>query len=88
MLLNQSGFEPGILETCLFFFPVNNRLFLKPAESFEKWGKVLMPERGAFLAVLSFNRLSENSNPPQKAAIKAGATNCPFTDTMNLRMLQ
>lgn len=50
-LIRRAGFEVRETRTCLFFFPVNCKLYLKLAEPFEKLDRALIPRMGAFLAV-------------------------------------
>lgn len=50
-LIRRAGFEVRETSTCLFFFPVNCKLYLKLAEPFEKLDRVVIPRMGAFLAV-------------------------------------
>lgn len=50
-LIKKAGFEVRESRTCLFFFPVNCKLYLKLAEPFEKLDRAVTPRMGAFLAV-------------------------------------
>lgn len=50
-LIGGAGFEIKETKTCLFFFPINNRVYLKIAEQFERLDRRLIPKTGAFLAV-------------------------------------
>ncbi|MDO8445733.1 MAG: methyltransferase domain-containing protein [Deltaproteobacteria bacterium] len=50
-LIRGAGFHVKEARTCLFFFPVNNRVYLKIAEPFERLDRVLIPRTGAFLAI-------------------------------------
>lgn len=50
-LIRGAGFDLEETRTCLFFFPINNRVYLKIAEPFERLDRVLIPRTGAFLAV-------------------------------------
>lgn len=50
-LIRRAGFEVRETRTCLFFFPVNCKLYLKLAEPFEKLDRAVIPRMGAFLAV-------------------------------------
>ena len=50
-LIRRAGFDVKETRTCLFFFPINNRVYLKIAEQFERLDRRLIPKTGAFLAV-------------------------------------
>ncbi|MEK6726019.1 MAG: class I SAM-dependent methyltransferase [Deltaproteobacteria bacterium] len=50
-LIIGAGFDVKETSTCLFFFPINNRVYLKIAEQFERLNRRLIPKTGAFLAV-------------------------------------
>lgn len=50
-LIKKAGFEVRESKTCLFFFPVNCKLYLRLAELFEKLDRAVIPRMGAFLAV-------------------------------------
>ncbi|MBM2839080.1 MAG: ubiquinone biosynthesis protein UbiE [Deltaproteobacteria bacterium] len=50
-LIRGVGFDVKETRTCLFFFPINNRVYLKIAEQFERLDRRLIPKTGAFLAV-------------------------------------
>lgn len=50
-LIKKAGFKVRETRTCLFFFPVNCKLYLKLAEPFEKLDRAVTPRMGAFLAV-------------------------------------
>lgn len=50
-LLKQAGFKVESTRTCLFFFPINNKVYLNIAARFERLDRVVMPRMGAFLAV-------------------------------------
>lgn len=50
-LIRGAGFDVKETSTCLFFFPINNKVYLKIAEQFERLDKVVIPRMGAFLAV-------------------------------------
>ncbi len=50
-LLRDAGFEVKAVRTCLFFFPINKRLYLRLAEPFERLDRMIIPKTGAFLAV-------------------------------------
>lgn len=50
-LLKQAGFQVSKTRTCLFFFPINCKLYLRLAEPFEKLDMAVIPRLGAFLAV-------------------------------------
>ena len=50
-LIRRAGFDVKETRTCLFFFPINNRVYLKIAEKFERLDRRLIPKTGAFLAV-------------------------------------
>lgn len=49
-LIREAGFDVKETRTCLFFFPVNNRVYLKIAEQFERLDRAIIPKMGAFLA--------------------------------------
>lgn len=49
-LIRGAGFDVKETRTCLFFFPVNCKLYLRLAEPFEKLDRVAIPKMGAFLA--------------------------------------
>ena len=51
VLLKRAGFDVKDIKTCLFFFPINCKLYLKLAEPFERLDRVMIPRMGAFLAV-------------------------------------
>lgn len=51
--LKRTGFEVKGIKTCLFFFPVNCRMYLKFAMPSEKFGGIAAPRMGAFLAALA-----------------------------------
>jgi len=50
-MLRIAGFEIKEVKTCLFFFPINNKVYLKIAAPFERLDRVLIPRTGAFLAI-------------------------------------
>jgi len=50
-LLKRAGFDVKDDKTCLFFFPINCKLYLRLAEPFERLDRVVIPRMGAFLAV-------------------------------------
>jgi ubiquinone/menaquinone biosynthesis C-methylase UbiE len=50
-LIGGVGFDIKETRTCLFFFPINNRVYLKIAEQFERLDRRLIPKTGAFVAV-------------------------------------
>ena len=50
-LIRGVGFDAKETRSCLFFFPINNRVYLKIAEQFERLDRRLIPKTGAFLAV-------------------------------------
>lgn len=52
-LLKRAGFDVKEVKTCLFFFPVNCKLYLRLAEPFEKLDRVAIPKMGAFLAAFA-----------------------------------
>lgn len=56
-LIRRAGFEVKDVKTCLFFFPVNNRVYLKIAEPFERLDRRLIPKTGAFLAVSAVKKM-------------------------------
>lgn len=49
-MLKRAGFDVKDDKTCLFFFPINCKLYLKLAEPFERLDMVVTPRMGAFLA--------------------------------------
>lgn len=49
-LIRGAGLDLKETRTCLFFFPVNCKLYLRLAEPFEKLDRVAIPKMGAFLA--------------------------------------
>jgi ubiquinone/menaquinone biosynthesis C-methylase UbiE len=49
-LIRQVGFEIKETKTCLFFFPINCKIYLKLAEPFERLDRAVIPRMGAFLA--------------------------------------
>lgn len=51
--LKKAGFEVKELKTSVFFLPVNCRIFLKSAKTFETLGAIAMPAHGAFLVALA-----------------------------------
>ncbi len=51
--LQRAGFDVKELRTCLFFFPINCRMYLKFAMPLEKLGSRATPRMGAFLAGLA-----------------------------------
>ena len=54
--LLRAGFEIKGLKTCLFFFPVNCRMYLKLAAPFERLDSMVIPRMGAFLAALAIKK--------------------------------
>ena len=50
-LLKRAGFDVKDVKTCLFFFPINNKVYLKIAAPFERLDRAVIPKTGAFLAV-------------------------------------
>ncbi|MBI5888355.1 MAG: class I SAM-dependent methyltransferase [Deltaproteobacteria bacterium] len=48
--LVRAGFHVKELKTCLFFFPINCRMYLEFAMPFERLGTIATPRLGAFLA--------------------------------------
>ena len=48
--LVRAGFNVKELKTCLFFFPIDCRMYLKFAMPFERLGGIATPRLGAFLA--------------------------------------
>lgn len=48
--LVRAGFNVKELKTCLFFFPIDCRMYLKFAMPFERLGSIATPRLGAFLA--------------------------------------
>lgn len=50
-LLKRAGFDVKDVKTCLFFFPINDKAYLRIAEQFERLDRRLIPKTGAFLAV-------------------------------------
>lgn len=55
-LLRDAGFEVKEIRTCLFFFPINCKLYLRLAEPFERLDRVVIPRTGAFLAVSAIKK--------------------------------
>lgn len=51
--LKKAGFKVKELKTCVFFLPINCRVYLKLADIFETVGAKAAPERGAFLVALA-----------------------------------
>jgi len=49
----RAGFNVKELKTCLFFFPINCRMYLKFAMPFERLDSIVTPRMGAFLAALA-----------------------------------
>lgn len=49
-LIREAGFDLKETRTCLFFFPVNCKLYLRLAEPFERLDRAVIPKMGAFLA--------------------------------------
>ncbi len=56
-LIGGVGFDVKESKTCLFFFPINNRVYLKIAERFERLDRRLIPKTGAFLAVSAVKKM-------------------------------
>lgn len=56
-LIRGVGFDVKESKTCLFFFPINNRVYLKIAERFERLDRRLIPKTGAFLAVSAVKKM-------------------------------
>lgn len=50
-LLKRAGFDVKDVKTCLFFFPINDKAYLRIAEQFERLDRAVIPKIGAFLAV-------------------------------------
>ncbi|MBI5345149.1 MAG: class I SAM-dependent methyltransferase [Deltaproteobacteria bacterium] len=48
--LAKAGFDVKEVRTCIFFLPVNCRIYLRFAVPFERLGSIMMPRMGAFLA--------------------------------------
>lgn len=55
-IIKKAGFEVKEPETCLFFFPINCKLYLKLAAPFENLDKAMIPRTGAFLAVSAIKK--------------------------------
>ncbi|MBI5344864.1 MAG: class I SAM-dependent methyltransferase [Deltaproteobacteria bacterium] len=49
--LAEAGFDVREARTCIFFLPVNCRMYLRVAAPFERLDSIIMPRMGAFLAV-------------------------------------
>lgn len=56
-LIRGVGFDVKETRTCLFFFPINNRVYLKIAERFERLDRRLLPKTGAFLAASAVKKM-------------------------------
>lgn len=48
--LERAGFNVRELKTCIFFFPINCRMYLNTVMPFERLDGMVMPRTGAFLA--------------------------------------
>lgn len=48
--LKRAGFDVKDDKTCLFFFPISCKLYLRLAEPFERLDRAVTPRMGAFLA--------------------------------------
>lgn len=58
-LLKRAGFDVKDVKTCLFFFPINDKAYLRIAALFERLDRRLIPKTGAFLAVSAVKQNQE-----------------------------